>query len=94
MNAAFGIQLLITANAGDVARLSGGKTLENLKDRLGRVPPGEHLATTPVMRDKPEYVEVAQRLTRRARDLFHQANPPLAVDKRTFLFAPAGGRQD
>ena len=38
-------------------------------------------------------VKVGQRLPRRARDLLDQPDPPLGVDERALLLAPAGGRQ-
>jgi len=84
----------IVFNARDVARLAGGKFLDDLKHCLRRSPLREQVRAAPVFRNKPEDVEVTQRLARRSRNFFHVTKAPLAVDERAFLLAPTGGGQN
>ena len=77
----------------DVAGLAARECLRIWKTASGESQLCEHLAAAPDVGDQLEDGEVGQRLARRAGDFLDQADPPLGVDERALLLAPAGGRQ-
>ncbi len=84
---------MVIRDARHIARHAGGKLLEDLEDRLGRFPFGEHRVATVVMSDQLEDVEIGKGMARGPADFLDQPDPPLRVDERALLLAPAGRRQ-
>lgn len=84
----------VVADAGEVARLAGGKFFQNLEGGLGRRPRAEAIAAAPGFGDEFEDGEVAQGLAGGAGDFFGDGEAALAVDENAVLLAPAGGGED
>src|SRR3954469_25576611 len=72
LNAAFAIEVRVIADAAEIARLTAREFFEDLKRGFRRAPIAEQLAAAPRVGDELENRKIAQRLSRRAGNFFHE----------------------
>src|SRR4051794_7022418 len=86
--------MAITFDSSDVAGLSCGTALQNLKNRLGRTPLMKEPFTAPIVGDQPEDLKIREGLSGRACDPFQYTETAFAIDESALLFSPGGGGQN